>query len=260
LLDPSQRAIKPVTGADRPVPLLRPQFSVVNAALARAGMVDWARNDARLADEFRIVQGQILQKMALSPAAAPAQDNIIMVTSARPGEGKSFSSLNLAGSLASCSLRPVILVDADIKRHTLTTALGLAGREGLLNLAADLASDDADMLVATAIPLLRIMPIGLRVPKDATISGRTLLNTLSHCARQHADSLIVLDTAPCLSSSEPSTLASLAGHIVMVVEAQQTQRAELEAALRLVSACPSVALMLNKVQINGSDTFGAYGY
>jgi receptor protein-tyrosine kinase len=198
--------------------------------------------------------------MAAKPAVPPAQDNIIMVTSARPGEGKSFSSLNLAGSLAACSLRPVILVDADIKRHTLTTLLGLAGREGLLNLAADQASDDADMLVGTPIPLLRIMPIGLRVPKDATVSGRTLLNALGRCAHQHADSLIVLDTAPCLSSSEPNTLASLAGHVVMIVEAQQTQRAELEAALGLVSACPSVALMLNKVQFSGSDTFGAYGY
>jgi receptor protein-tyrosine kinase len=229
-------------------------------------MIDWARHHGRQADEFRIVQGHILQALAAKPAVAPARDNIIMVTSARPGEGKTYSSLNLAGSLTTCSRRAVILVDADIKRHTLTSNLGLDGRDGLLNLGSRTGFQDTDLLVGTptapplAPPLLRILPVGVGRAESGITAGRFLIDALGQLADQHPECLIVVDTPPCLSSSGPSTLAPLVGHVMMVVEAQQTQRAEVEAALDLIEACGSVVLMLNKVQLTGSDTFGAYGY
>jgi receptor protein-tyrosine kinase len=114
------------------------------------------------------------------------------------------------------------------------------------------------LLVGTPSPRLCLLPVG--VAESGATSGETLTETLAHLADRNRDWLIVLDTPPCLSSSAPSTLASLVGHVVMVVEAQQTQQVEVESALDLIEACPSVVLMLNKVQLTGSDTFGAYGY
>ncbi len=268
LLNEPRAPVRP--GTARPAPIdppdfARPQSTHSGAPLdaetmARAGMIDWKATRERLSEEFRIVQAQVLQAIAAKPAKEPALGNLIMLTSARPGEGKTFSSMNLAGSLASCGQQPVILVDVDIKRHSLTTGMSLQNRSGLLNLASQPGLHFSDCLIDTAIPNLSIIPIGQATSGDAMVSGKPIIRVLDRLARNYPDCIIVLDTPPCLSSSEPSTLAPVVGHIVMLIEAQQTQRAEVEAALDLVEACPSVVLMLNKVQMTGSDTFGAYGY
>ena len=230
------------------------------AALRRAGMIDWTADRSRLSEEFRIIQGQVLQVMAAAAAKEPALANLVMLTSARPGEGKTFTALNLAGSLANTSHQAVILVDVDPIRHSLSSRLDLSSAPGLLNLAADPALDPGALLIATSLPNLRVLPIGQGVQRETQGGSKPVFTVLDRLGRRFPGCIVVLDTPPCLSSSEPSMLAPLAGQVIMLVEAQQTQRAELEAALDLVESSPSVVLLLNKVQMTGSDTFGAYGY
>ncbi len=242
-----------------PQPAALAPASIDAATLKRAGMMDWANTRERLSEEFRIVQGQVLQAVAGTAARSTAFANLVMLTSARPGEGKSFSALNLAGSLASCSHKPVILVDVDLQRCTLSTNLDLLARPGLLDLAYDSRLPMPDVLTGTALPNLRVLPVGQPRP-DMPSGGKPVVTALERLCRAHRDCLIVLDTPPCLSSSYPSMLAPSVGQVVMLVEAQRTQRAELESALDLIDACPTVMLLLNKVQMTASDTFGAYGY
>ncbi len=87
---------------------------------------------------------------------------------------------------------------------------------------------------------------------------RQMSRLIRDLGRRYADRIVILDAAPCLSSSDPSTLAPIVGQILIVVEAERTQRAELEAALDLIQACPAISLLLNKVQVTTSHTFGAY--
>ena len=61
----------------------------------------------------------------------PARNNVVLVTSALPGEGKTFTSLNLALSIVRDREMRVVLVDGDVARPGLTPALGLEGRPGL---------------------------------------------------------------------------------------------------------------------------------
>jgi protein-tyrosine kinase len=79
-------------------------------------------------------------------------------------------------------------------------------------------------------------------------------------ARRFPEALVLIDAPPCLSTSDPSTLAPFVGHVVLVVQAEGTQRNEVAAALDLVKACPSVTLLLNKICLTTSYTFGAYHY
>ncbi len=247
---------------DLPPPAAAPDPPVcVDATmLRRAGLIDPAQKHSRLSDEFRIVQGQVLQAMAQAAVREAASARTIMLTSARPGEGKTFSSLNLAGSLASYGQQPVILVDVDAKQRTLSTRLGLAGRPGLLDLSSHPDADIDGFLIETSLPNLRVIPVGQLEQQGMVPGGRLVIDAIERLGRSCPDCLIVLDTPACLSSSAPSMLAPLVRGIVMLVEAQKTQRAELEAALDLVEACPNVLLLLNKVQLTASDTFGAYGY
>ncbi len=252
-----------VVGAhDLPAPMAAPDppTGLDAAMLRRAGLIDPTQKHSRLSDEFRIVQGQVLQAMAQAAVRETASARTIMLTSARPGEGKTFSSLNLAASLASYGQQPVVLVDVDAKQRTLSTRLGLAAQRGLLDLSSHSDTDIDGFLVETSLPNLRVIPVGQLEQQGMVPGGRLVIDAIERLGRCYPDCLIVLDTPACLSSSAPSMLAPLVRGIVMLVEAQKTQRAELEAALDLVDACPTVLLLLNKVQLTASDTFGAYGY
>jgi protein-tyrosine kinase len=224
--------------------------------LERAGMVGAIKQSNRLLEEFRIVQGQIIRNMPVAGSGTNVVANTIMVASALPGEGKTFVALNLAASIARYSDRKVLLVDIDAKPKSLSHLLGVSDAPGLLDMAASRGGNHTDTVVMTELPKLLFVPIGAyqeyaNLPIAPAVIG---------LGRRFPDHVIILDAPPCLSSSTPSTLASLVGQIVLVVEAERTQRSEIEAALDLIGACPTVALMLNKIQLNASYTFGAYHY
>jgi protein-tyrosine kinase len=233
--------------------------SIDAVALERAGMVDWSRTRSRISEEFRLVQRQILRNAFSPPGAEAGFTNLIMVTSARPGEGKSFTAINLAGSIARQGNNHVLLVDADSKRDSICYPMGLADAPGLLDLAANPKLDPASLVVKTPIELLSILPIGRERERSPMLfSSHEMIRLIQNLGRRYADRLLVLDAPPCLSTSDPAVLAPVVGQILFVVEAERTQRGEIEASLDLLQACPTIALVLNKQQISSRYTFGAY--
>ena len=241
-------------------PELPPGPSAVDAlALERAGMVDWSRTRSRVSEEFRLVQRQILRNAFMPPGAEPGFTNLLMVTSARPGEGKSFTAINLAGSIARQGNNHVLLVDADSKRDSVCYPMGLADAPGLLDLAANPKLDPGALVVKTPIDMLSILPIGRERERSPVLfSSQEMIRLIQNLGRRYADRLLVLDAPPTLSTSDPAVLAPLVGQILFVVEAERTQRDEIEASLDLLQACPTIALVLNKQQISSRYTFGAY--
>jgi receptor protein-tyrosine kinase len=238
----------------------RPARTVIEAALLeRAGMVPWSRARSRVSEEIRLLQSQLLRS-AFAPADGRQTPlNLVMVTSARPGEGKSFAALNIGGGIARQQDREVLLVDADGKPDSLGQKLGLAGAPGLLDLITDPGLDVADLVVPTALPKLSVLPVGRPLEQSAELfATRQMASIIGGLGRRYADRIVILDAPPCLSSSDPSTLAPLVGQIVFVVQAEHTQREEVESALDLVQTCPTIMLLLNKVQMNTTHSFGAY--
>jgi protein-tyrosine kinase len=236
------------------------------AVMEQAGLVVGHRLRTRIAEELRITMGELLRIMAarVPPGADPSPrvaTNVAMLTSARPGEGKSFIALNLAGSIAQHAQRQVILIDVDAKAGSLSGKLGLADRAGLLDLGHAPGLRVEDALRRTALPLLSLLPVG-RGPGAApdAAPGVPAAALVERVARRFPEALVLIDAPPCLSTSDPSTLAPFVGHVVLVVQAEGTQRNEVAAALDLVKACPSVTLLLNKICLTTSYTFGAYHY
>lgn len=233
-------------------------------ALERAGMVVARTTRTRISEEYRIAIGRILRTLHEATDVQGAR-NVMMVTSARPGEGKSFTALNLAGSIAQNGTDAVLLVDVDPKVKPLSDQLGLGEARGFLDLVSDPSLRPEDLLRVTAIPNLAIMPVGTRLGGAAqtvggTASMRPIIPTITRLARRFPKHLVMLDAPPCLSTSDPHTLAPHVGQVVLVVEAERTQRSEVEAALDLVRVCPTITLLLNKVRMTTSHTFGAYDY
>jgi receptor protein-tyrosine kinase len=233
--------------------------SIDAVALERAGMVDWSRTRSRVSEEFRLVQRQILRNAFAPPGAEPGFTNLLMVTSARPGEGKSFTAVNLAGSIARQGNNHVLLVDADSKRDSICYPMGLADAPGLLDLAANPKLDPGPLIVKTPIEQLSILPIGRERERSPVLfSSQEMIRLIQNLGRRYADRLLVLDAPPCLSTSDPAVLAPVVGQVLFVVEAERTQKGEIEASLDLIQACPTIALVLNKQQISSRYTFGAY--
>ena len=231
------------------------------AALEKAGLVVGHKVRTRISEEFRITVGHLLRSMQANYSPGRGAPNVIMLTSARPGEGKSFSSLNLAGSIAQHTQREVLLMDVDAKQRSISSQLGLTDRPGLLDLSNNPSLRVEDVIIRTSIPHLSLMPVGSGQSGGLDITQTRPITTLvERIARRFPNSVVLLDAPPCLSTSDPSTLAPFVGQIVLVVEAERTQRNEVVAALDLIKACPSVTLMLNKIRLTTSYTFGAYHY
>ncbi|MGH7119423.1 MAG: chromosome partitioning protein [Acetobacteraceae bacterium] len=256
-----------IAASVRAAPLAEPSPATMPSArllaietLESAGMITSRDQRDRIAEEFRIISQHVLvSAAAVEPGAALG--NLVLVTSARPGEGKSFAALNLAASLALGGGREVILVDADIRVGSLTATLGLAAEPGLLDLVPSPAQLAESTLVRSRIQGLQVMPIG----GGSDPSGRALISAhnpiaglLTGFAPRFAERLIVVDAPACLCSSDPSALAQIAGQALLVVEAEKTRRREIEAALDLIDACANIKLLLNKVQVATRDTFGVY--
>jgi protein-tyrosine kinase len=244
--------------ADPAAGMLQGPVSIDAVSLERAGMVDWSRTRTRISEEFRLVQRQIIRS-AFGPGAEPGFSNLLLVTSARPGEGKSFMSTNLSGSIARQGDHHVLLVDADSKRDSICYSLGLAQARGLLDLAANPKLDPAPLIVKTPIERLSILPVGRERERSAELfSTKEMTRLIQSLGRRYADRLLILDAPPCLSTSDPAVLAQVVGQILFVVEADRTQRDEIEASLDLIQACPTITMVLNKQQISSRYTFGAY--
>lgn len=228
--------------------------------LERAGMVVARTARTRISEEYRIVIGRVLRALRTEPEGGGLH-NVVLVTSARPGEGKSFSSLNLAGSLAQHGTDKVLLIDLDAKQMPLSAQLGVGDRIGLHDLIVNPALRYEDVILQTAVPNLQFMPVGTRVTEAMDATGvRPMPPTINRIARRFPKHVIILDAPPCLSTSDPHTIAPHVGQVVMVVEAERTQRTEVEAAIDLVRVCPTITILLNKVRLTTSHTFGAYDY
>jgi receptor protein-tyrosine kinase len=232
--------------------------------LQKAGFVvpGGAAARSRVTEELNVVQHQIRRTVQATEPGEGRIQRLVLVTSARPGEGKTFCSLNIAARLAVGSNEQVILVDGDSKQqHSITHLLDRDKTPGLRALAQDPMQRPDTLLLPTGIPSLSFLSYGPAAPGQSGLpSGAMLAQAIARLAVAMPGRIIVMDAPPCLYTSEPAALASVAGQVVLVVRAESTQRDEVEGALDMVEACPNLQLLLNRTRMAPNNTFGAYDY
>src|SRR5215472_13626217 len=260
-----QEAAEPVTplkpaGGPALTPA-EPEFVLDRGRLAGFGIAIPSAARSRTVEEFRLIKRNLISAWSQNDLRADRRaSRLIMVTSARPGEGKTFTALNLALAFASERNVKALLVDVDTQHSTVPKVLGIGGNKGIVDvLAGNL--ELSEVLIQTNIPNLMILPAGRGGPHVPELLSShemgTLLEEMSH---RLADRYIVIDTPPCMASSDAAALAPLVGQIVFVIEAHNTQQGEIEAALSTLGACPRISLLLNKSDSLATEHFGSYGY
>lgn len=231
--------------------------------LKQAGMITPGGEKTQISEEFRIIKRPLLTN-AFNRGAAPIRNgNLIMVTSSFPGEGKSFSAINLAMSIANERDHTVLLVDADVAKPSIPAFLGLRPGKGLMDLLLDENLRFSDILIKTNVDNLNILPAG-RYDPHATelLASEGMTRLLDEMAQRYPDRVIIFDSPPLLVTTESRTLASKMGQIVVVVEAAKTPQVAVKEALSQIEKCEVVSLLLNKgSSLLGGEPFayGVYG-
>lgn len=255
----------PAAAAPPPEPPRRSGECTIDLVrLHQQGMITPGADTSPIAEQFRIIKRPLLLKaFPEDPRDRVKNCNLVMITSARPGEGKTFTAVNLALSLALEKDIKVLLIDADVHRPMALNVLGVEARRGLTELLLDPSIDMADVMVrAQNIPNLSLLPSGARDPHATELfASQRMEQLIDGVATRYADRIVIIDTPPALASTEPGVLALHVGQAVVVVEAERTSRKAVERATELISACPNINLVLNKSKSKiGGDEFGAYGY
>jgi len=228
-------------------------------ALRDAGLIAPDYHERDLADQYREIKRPLIANAYGRRVAKVESGNLIMVTSALPGEGKTFTSINLALSMAQERDHSVLLVDADVAKPHITTILGLTELPGLLDVVEDRNSIAESFVLQTDIEGLSILPAGL--PRDnATelLSSTRMEQTLRELADRFPERLVIFDTPPLLRTSEAQVIADLAGQVVLVVKAEDTAHAAVMEALHKLRDDQAVNLVLN--QSRKESSLGGYGY
>lgn len=232
------------------------------ARMRDQGMVTAAGGRTNLLEEFRIIKRPLLKRAfgERKPNANPA--NLIMVTSSLPGEGKTYSSINLAMSIAMELDHTVLLVDADVARPSVMRTLGLPAQRGLMDILLDDSLDLADVLLRTNVDTLAILPAGTSTPRATELlASSAMAKMLNELAHRYPDRVIIFDSPPLLLTSESRELASHMGQIVVVVEAQTTTQHAVKEALSRLEGFDNVNLVYNKTRdIPGIEETYDYHY
>lgn len=232
-------------------------------ALVRAGLLP-SEDEAsgRLSNEVRRAKLPLLNNATGKSAKVPEFADRIVVTSAVPGEGKTFTAIHLAMSLAREPDFEVLLLDADIPKSDVTRTFGLEGYPGLMDILVDEMRRPTDVILRTDVPNLFLVPAGQRSSLAAELfGGRRMAQVLEELGASSKQRLLVFDSSPLLATPEARVLASQMGQVVVVVGAGHTRRYELKSALEGLGGSQYVGLILNKSRLPAIENpyYGYYG-
>jgi protein-tyrosine kinase len=212
--------------------------------------------ERRFADHYRGIKRPLIEKAL----AGGADMHLIIVTSAMPGDGKTFTSLNLALSMARERDASVLLVDADAPKERISEILGVRGERGLLDALADPSLDVESLVVGTDVRGLQILPAG-RLVEGATelLASARMGQIVARLVARNPRRLVLFDSAPLLVSSEARALTRIPAQIVLVARAGVTPRRAVADALAHVDRNKVQGLVVNHTRPRPGEVF-YYGY
>jgi Mrp family chromosome partitioning ATPase len=269
-LNPVQQPVQPVQPVQQAPQARQPQVrtqvrhrqvALDTDGLAASGYLVGDMPVSGLAEEMRLIKRRLLTAVDARTDAGDDRARLVLVASGQPGEGKTFTALNLALSIASEPERSVLLVDGDSAKPELMARLGVGDdHPGFLDCLADGSADPESLVLDTDVERLSLLPAGSKTRNipELLASARTE-QVLERLRSADPRRIIILDSSPALAASTASVLAGHAGQTLVVVKADRTSEADLKETLDLLSVCDHLSLVLNGTAFEvGSRRFGKY--
>lgn len=229
-------------------------------ALRSAGLVAPETDEKVIVRQYQEIKRPLIAHAFGRRATRVEDGNIIMVTSAIAGEGKTFNSINLALSMAQEKDHSVLLVDADVAKPHTSEIFGAENETGILDLLEDPSLDPSFAVLDTNFPGLQILPAGApRVGATELLASARMEELLRALNDAAANRIILLDSPPLLQTSEAKVLASLVGQVVVVVRAGHTPQDAIVSATSALDQSKPINLVLNQVRSKDSEQHYSYG-
>ncbi|MDA8413292.1 MAG: XrtA-associated tyrosine autokinase [Desulfobacteraceae bacterium] len=171
--------------------------------------------------------------------------NMLMVTSAMAGEGKSLTAANLAISMAQEYDLTVLLIDADLRRPSIHGYLGFEQGIGLSDCLQD-NIDIGEAIVKTDISKLSLISAGREVAKPLELfASNRMQEMMAEIKHRYKDRYVIIDTPPLLPFAETRSLAQMVDGIVLVIHEGVTARENVAEAQEILKGCPILGVVLN---------------
>jgi exopolysaccharide/PEP-CTERM locus tyrosine autokinase len=233
-------------------------------ALRTEGLLPPDDQRRQLADQYRAIKRPLIKHAFLDEAPAPGgaagSSRSIMVTSALPGDGKTFTCVNLALSMALEKDHTVLLVDGDVAKPHISQAFGAGGEPGLLDFLAEPERAVESVILPTDVPRLSLLPVGRRADHASELLASARMRALIRRLEElDPAGIVIVDSPPILLTSEARVLASLFGQVLLVVKANVTPQQGVLESVRIVGEGPRLGLVLNHVAGAGTAAYH-YGY
>jgi protein-tyrosine kinase len=225
-------------------------------ALRAAGYLPEEGLERRFADHYRQVKRPLIEKAL----AGGPEMRLLLVSSALPGDGKTFTSLNLALSMARERDISVLLVDADAPRARISEVLGMRGQAGLLDALVDETLDVESLIIRTDIRGLDVLPAGRFIENSTELLASARMSQIAtRLAARNPRRIVLFDSAPLLVSSEARVLLRIPGQVVLVVRAGATPRQAILDAVAQVERSKLQGLILNQTAVSKGGGYYEYG-
>ena len=206
-------------------------------------------------EQFKILRTNLLFPVSGKPPRC------IMITSAVPGEGKSFVSANLAVSIAQNIDEHVLLVDCDIRKPTMHSVFGFVDVQGLSEyLSKGIAL--SSLLIKTDLNKLTLLPAGTPPPNPAELlSSQQMSELVKEVKERYNDRYIIIDSPPPQLTAETSAIARHVDGIILVVKYGGTPRHIVAELIDILGKEKILGVVVNWYDIRSSisNKYGKYG-
>lgn len=215
---------------------------------------------SHIAEEYQKLKGVII-----SLSRKDELSNVLMITSALPGEGKSITSINLALCLAKEIDSTVLLIDADLRKPSITDYLGISAKLGLTDILEGRAEIE-DTLLHTGVGRLVVLPAG-RVASNPVelFSSNRMVQFIQEIKHRYPDRFIIFDSPPILPFAETRTLAHLVDGVILVVKERLASAPIVAEAISSLEDTRILGAVYNQVEVSIVDEryghyYGGYRY
>ena len=230
-------------------------------SLKSKGMITDSTERQKIKDEFRYIKRKLLNNAFGAGANTLDNGNLVMVSSGKPNEGKTFTSINLALSVALEQDKTVLLIDADVLRPSISTELDISPRKGLVEYLLGEVENIRDVMYNTNITNLKVIPAG--EPHHLTtelLTSDKMRQLTEELANRYADRMVIFDSPPLIEVNESQVLANLMGQALIVVEESKSKLQDIQRAVGSLNENLAIGFVINKAVETQKEMYGYYGY
>ncbi len=237
------------------------KYSEINVeALTQKGFITQQSTNRHLKEQFRAVKRKLLNNAFGAISKTLTHANLIIVSSCNANEGKTFSAINLALSIALEQDKTVLLVDTDVLRPNVVKELGVPPVSGLTEFLSGQISDVSDIIYNTNIDNFKFISAGS--PHELStelLASEKMAKLMEELASRYSDRVVIFDAPPLLGVNETHIMANLVGQAVIVVEENKTRLTDVQVAVEQLEKKLAIGFLVNKSKGEAKDQYG-YGY